>query len=160
MARDTEVADKVPPNRKTRIEYIEANETWQKRIAAEWGEKAARHMHIRHGFSILALHEQEPVGLISICWKTLTYPAADTFEGYIDIIEVLAGYRRQGIARRLVRLSADSAKNAGAYQLRAWSSEDKTEAIHMWKALGFGLHPGTVTVKTSDIHGCFVTMVL
>ncbi len=56
-------------------------------------------------------------------------PLRDAFEGHIDIIGVAAAYRRQGIATRLIEIAAERAREHGAYQLRAWSSEDKTEAI-------------------------------
>ena len=160
MVKDKKVVHKVQPKRKTHIETIEANEAWQNRIGAEWGEKAARHMHIQDGFTILALEDGEPIGLISVCWKKLPPPLNDTVEGYIDIIEVLAGYRRLGIARQLIELSAERSREYGAYQLRAWSSEEKTEAIPMWEKLGFGLYPATVTAKSAEIHGYFVTKVL
>ena len=47
------------------IDYIDADETWKQRIAEEWGEIVAQHMHIVNGFSILALCDGKPVGLTS-----------------------------------------------------------------------------------------------
>ena len=77
----------------TQIHYVDADEAWKGRIAEEWSETAARHMHIADGFLILALSDGDPVGLISVCWRRLPAPLARTIEGYIDIIEVLAGFR-------------------------------------------------------------------
>jgi GNAT superfamily N-acetyltransferase len=135
------------------IEYVEADEALKASIVALWGEVVERHMHIENGFSIVAMRAGEPIGLISVYWRRLPPPLPPTVEGYIDIIEVVEGYRRKGIATELVRRSAERARGRGAYQLRAWSSEDKVEAIPMWKALGFGLCPMT----ERRINGYFVT---
>ena len=117
-------------------------------------------MHIADGFSILALSDGQPVGLISVYWRRLPAPLAHTVDGYMDIIEVLAGFRRQGIATRMVELSIERAREQGVYQLRAWSSEDKAEAIPMWEALGFGLCPATTYPGGQEVKGYFQTRVL
>ena len=109
------------------------------RIKNEWGEKAARHMHLTDGFLIVALEGEILVGLISVYAKTLSAPLEESFDWYIDILEVSKDYRRKGIASQLVELAIQRAKEAGVYQIRSWSSENKIEAIPMWKALGFGL---------------------
>ena len=57
-------------------------------------------------------------------------------------------------------MAVERARARGVYQLRAWSSEDKTEAIPMWKALGFGLCPATTYPGGREIEGYFVTKVL
>jgi GNAT superfamily N-acetyltransferase len=144
----------------TYIDYIDADEAWKQRIAQEWGETAARHMHLAGGFSILALHDRKVVGLISVYWRALPAPLSDACEGYIDIVEVLAGFRRRGIATKLIEMSAERAQARGVHQLRAWSSEDKAEAIPMWQALGFGLCPATTYPKGQKVDGYFVTRVL
>ena len=145
---------------KTHVEHVDADEAWRQRIAEEWSESAARHMHIADGFSILALSEGKPIGLISVHWRKLAPPLDDTNEGYIDIIAVLAGFRRRRIATRLIEISAERARERGVRQLRAWSSEDKTEAMLMWKALGSGLCPATSYPKGKEVRGYLVTRVL
>lgn len=85
---------------------------------------------------------------------------SETYEAYIDIVEVLAAFRRKGIAKKMVELAIDHTVKAGVYQMRGWSSQDKTEAIQMWKALGFGLCPATVYPKGQQVNGYFVTRVL
>lgn len=142
------------------IDFITADEAWRRRIREQWGEVAARHMHITDGFSILALYDGEPVGLISVTWRELASPLPATVEGYIDIIEVAKGFRRQRIATRLIELCTERARAHGAYQLRAWSSDDKVEAIPMWRALGFGLCPATIYPGGQEVRGIFVTRVL
>jgi ribosomal protein S18 acetylase RimI-like enzyme len=142
------------------IDYVDAGEEWRQRIAEEWDEKAARHMHFGDGFSILALHEGKPVGLIAVAWKKLAPPLEDTLEGYIDIIEVRPGFRRQGIARKMTELAAERACGAKAYQLRAWSRQDKTEALPMWRALGFALNPVTHRMWGPELTGYFAVRTL
>ena len=147
-------------NREMNIRYIDADENMKERIAIEWGEKFARHMHLEDGFSILAMQNDKVAGLVSVYWKKLPHPLTETLEGYIDIIEVHQDFRRRGIAKQLVDLSLDRARRKIAYQLRAWSSLDKVEAIPMWKALGFGLCPATTFPQGQEVRGYFVTKVI
>jgi len=142
------------------IKFVKADEALKSRVAEEWGEKAARHMHLEDGFSLLALQDKKLVGLISMYWKTLPAPLPETCEGYIDILEVHKEYRRRGVATQLIDISFEYAKAKGAYQIRSWSSLDKTEAIPMWKALGFGLCPAITFPKGQEVKGYFVTKLL
>ena len=142
------------------LTYSDADETMRDRVGAEWGEKAARHMHLTDGFSIVALEGEILVGLISVYAKTLSAPLEESFDWYIDILEVSKDYRRKGIASQLVELAIQRAKEAGVYQIRSWSSEDKIEAIPMWKALGFGLCPAITYPQGKEVKGYFVAKVL
>lgn len=142
------------------IIFVDADEELKNRLAQEWGEKAARHMHLEDGFSILAMKENALVGLISVYWKILPSPLPETCEGYIDILEVHKDFRRRGIAAQLIDLSMQRAREKGVYQMRSWSSLDKTEAIPMWKALGFGLCPATTFPKGQEVKGYFVSKLL
>jgi GNAT superfamily N-acetyltransferase len=142
------------------IEYIDADKAIKRRIANEWGEKAAWHMHLEDGFSIVGVYADQIVGLISMYWKILPLPLPDTCEGYIDILEVHKDFRRRGIATKLIEMSLARAKERGAYQVRSWSSLDKTEAIPMWKALNFGLCPATTFPKGQEVRGYFVVKLL
>jgi GNAT superfamily N-acetyltransferase len=92
-----------------------------------------------------------------VYWKSLLPPLSETCEGYIDILQVHRDFRRQGIATRLIDLSLARAHEKGAYQMRAWSSLDKPEAIQMWKALGFGLCPAKTYPDGQEVTGYFVT---
>ena len=142
------------------IEFVGADEKLKSRVAEEWGEKMARHIHLENGFSILAMQGNDLVGLISVYWKMLPPPLPETCEGYIDILEVHKDFRRRGIAAQLIDMSLERAKEKGAYQMRSWSSLDKTEAIPMWKALGFGLCPATTFPGGQEVKGYFVTKLL
>ena len=142
------------------IRFVDSDETLKKRVADEWNEKAARHMHLEDGFSILAMQENDLVGLLSMYWKTLPPPLPETSEGYIDILEVHKDFRRKGIATQLIDISLKRAREKGLHQVRSWSSLDKTEAIPMWKALRFGLCPATTFPGGQEVKGYFVVKLL
>lgn len=142
------------------IAFVDADESLRDRIGREWGEMVARHMHTSDGFSIVTLAGDDIVGLIAVVWRDLPPPLPDTVEAYIDIIEVRSDFRRQGIAAELVRLAVARARERGAYQMRAWSSDDKVEAIPMWRALGFGLCPTTTYPRGRAVQGYFATLVV
>ncbi len=139
---------------------VEAGEALREWLGREWGSVIATHIHLSDGFSLVALDGDEPAGLISIAWRKLPPPLPPTVEAFIDIIEVPPDYRRRGVARRLVALAAARARAQGAYQLRAWSSADKREAIPFWRALGFALCPATTYPGGTAVEGCFVALVL
>ena len=143
-----------------KIRYVDADAVLKHQVMKEWGEKTANHMHLEDGFSILALQENDIAGLISVYWKKLPPPLPDICEGYIDILEVHKDFRRSGIATQLIHLSLERAKERDVYQMRAWSSLDKREAIRMWKTLGFCLCPATTYPKGQEVMGCFVTKLL
>ena len=144
----------------SRLSYLEGDEHMKDRVCAEWGEKAARHMHLTDGFSIVTLDDETLVGLISVYAKKLPAPLLGLFEWYIDILEVHKDYRRQGIATNLIEMAYTRAKESGIYQIRSWSSEDKIEAIPMWKALGFGMCPAITYPQGKEVKGYFVVKVL
>jgi len=141
------------------LQYQDADESLKIAIAHQWGETAARHMHLQDGFSIVALHGEKPVGLVSVYWRSLPPPLDAVHEGYIDIIEVHPNFRRQGIARHLVALCLERAQAHGAYQVRAWSSEDKQAAIDMWQALGFSLCPAVTYPQGKEVRGFYAACI-
>jgi len=142
------------------IEYLEIDDSWKTRIIDEWNEKVERHLHYSDGFTIVALYENYSVGIISVYWRELPNPLRSTIEGYINILEVRPEYRRRGIARQLINISIEKAREYDAFQLRSWSSEDKVEAIPMWKKLEFGLCPATTFPRDQEVHGFFVAKLL
>jgi GNAT superfamily N-acetyltransferase len=142
------------------LTYFDADENLKNRIGAEWGEKAIKHMHLIDGFSTIAFDDDIIVGLISVYRKRLPFPLVESFDWYIDILEVHKDYRRKGIGTHLIKTACDRAKESGVYQIRSWSSEDKIEAILMWKALGFGLCPAITYPQGKEVKGYFVVKVL
>lgn len=146
----------------SKIQYVEADKKFRDRISKEWSQIAANHMHIEDGFSIVAMDKDELVALISVYWKSMPKPMDGIYDGYIDIIEVRNDYRGMGIARRLIEMACKRCKKQGAFQIRAWSSQDKQEAVKMWKTLGFGLCPTYIfSEKTgTNIDGFYVAKAL
>lgn len=142
------------------IRLVDLDEPLGRRIRAEVGETAWRYLHPEGGFAIVALAGEELVGFIAVQPRPLPAPLPATTESYIDIIEVLESHRRKGVARRLVAAAARRGTASGHYQLRAWSSSDKAEAIPMWKALGFGVVPTTTFPGGQAVPGYFVTLPL
>jgi ribosomal protein S18 acetylase RimI-like enzyme len=142
------------------IQYLDIDTSWRDRISGQFGETAARHLRFSDGFSIAAIDQEQIAGFISVYWNKLPDPFTNTLEGYINIIEVDPHYRRRGIASKLVDLAMQRAVDQNACQLRAWSSEDKTEALAMWKKLGFGLSPAFQYFRGQEIRGFYVTKVL
>ena len=125
------------------ITFADADVALCEQLREEWGSWASGHVHIEDGFSLVAFHGARPVGLLAMEWKALPGPLPPHLEGHIDILHVLEGYRRIGIARKMVGVSLARAMGAGAVQVRAWSSDDKREAISLWDSLGFALCPVT-----------------
>lgn len=71
-------------------------------------------------------------------------PLEQYFDGFIEVIEVAEKYRRQGIGKTLVGLLEKYAAAYGYYQIRAWSSSDKVEALHMWRKLHYCMCPAAM----------------
>lgn len=142
------------------VTLLELDAGWLPRIAEEWGQKAARHLHFEDGFTLAASCEGQAVGLVSSYWRWLPAPLEETKELYIDILEVRPPYRRRGIARRLIAETVRRAMEGGVYQVRSWSSSDKLEALPMWRRLSFGLVPATTYPRGQPVEGFFVTRVL
>lgn len=142
--------------------YVLADEALRERLGREWGRVVADHMPIQteEGFSLVALAGDTPAGVIGVLWQQLPGPLPGTKEAFINIIEVHRDFRRQGIARELVVQTLKIAAEAGAYQVRAWSSEDKVQAIPMWRALGFGLCPAEIFPGGKTIRGFYVARVI
>ena len=140
--------------------FQEANRELKDRILAAWSWVKPRWLHADDGFTVVAVEHDEIVGFISVQWRQLPPPLAGVEEGFVDIIDVSASHRRRGIGRRLVELAIARCRARGVYQVRAWSSQDKVEAIPMWRALGFGLCPATEHPRGQAVRGYFVAFPL
>lgn len=99
-------------------------------------------LNFGEGFYALGAYDGEtPVGFMSLGTGRLIPPLKGEEDAFVDAIEVESAYRRQGIARAMVAMAEDWARQRRFRQIRAWSSEDKVEAIGMWSALGYCLCP-------------------
>ena len=124
--------------------------------SSKFYEKAYRHFHLDDGFMVNAVMEGKSVGLISSYWRKLPQHLQETRELYIDFLEVDHDYRRRGIAKRLIEITIEKAVLGNAYQVRSWSSENRLEALPMWKRLGFGLCPATTYPRGKEVNGFFI----
>jgi ribosomal protein S18 acetylase RimI-like enzyme len=117
----------------TNIRYQKCDADLKRLVGEVMGDIAKRHIRLKEGFAFVAMDVQTPVGVIAVYRRRLPDPLPETFEGFINIIEVAKSHRRRGIGRRLVEMSIVRCQDEGLYQIRGWSSDDKSEAIPMWK---------------------------
>lgn len=130
------------------IAYQEINTCLLEIISVLYGEGIKKHIHIGNdSYSLVALHNGSPVGFISAYMRNLVVPIGEETDAYIDIIEVDEKFCRMGIASEMVARTEEWAKKAGLLQIRAWSSQNKVEAISMWRSLGYGLCPAKIWVE-------------
>ena len=123
------------------VEISRADESWAEQMAPMWAGGTRKNFHLQDGFSVVAHCRGRLLGYISVVWRDLPMPLTGSREAFIDFIGVREELWRQGVARRLVAEAECIARNQGVCQIRAWSSQDKTAAIPMWRALGFALCP-------------------
>ncbi|MCL2363749.1 MAG: GNAT family N-acetyltransferase [Defluviitaleaceae bacterium] len=135
-----------------KISYQEINANLLENIAIKYGEVAKNHIHTEDdSYSLAAMHDDVPIGFISTYTRNLDAPIGEERDAYIDIIEVDDACKRMGIATELVKRTEAWAMKNGLLQIRAWSSQDKTEAIPMWRNLGYGLCPAKIWLERHNI---------
>ncbi len=71
-------------------------------------------------------------------------------ELFVQTFGVEAAYRRQGFGRALQLAALDLAKTFGCYQLRSWSTPDKTANYALKISLGFAALPATQQTPGGD----------
>ena len=71
-------------------------------------------------------------------------------ETFVQTFAVDQGHRRRGIGRALQAAALVWTRDAGALQMRSWSSLDKPENYALKLSMGFAMHP-----STHDAHGGF-----
>lgn len=135
----------------TEITFKEIDKVIEKQIVQIWGNWVTEYGCIHYGkgcYSMAALLNNLPIGYISLYPIHFPIPLGTYSEAYIDDIEVHQDFRRNGVAKKLVFLAENWAKNYGYTQIRAWSSDDKISAIKMWHSLGYGLCPAYMRGKS------------
>lgn len=152
------------------IVYQGIDKEMEKKIVQVFGEWVTEFecIHYEEGsYSIAALYEDKPVGFISTYPLNLPEPLQQYSDAYIDVIEVHENFRRQGIAKKLLSMTEEWAKDYGYPQVRSWSSDDKAEAIPMWFALGYGVCPAVMRGESllkefagMPIYGFYVSKIL
>lgn len=130
------------------ITYQKIDSELLEKIVVKYGEMAKKHIHTENGScSLAAVCDDTLIGFISSYTRNLAVPIGDEKDAYIDIIEVDKEYQQMGIATELVMRTEEWAKKTGLLQIRAWSSQDKVEAIPMWRSLGYGLCPAKIWLE-------------
>jgi len=144
------------------MKFTKADSLIYQEIKKEFGKEKADLLHFNRGFTYVALDDKEIAGFVSAKLQKLPYIVNNVFESFIDVIEVKEKYRRKGIAKKLLDFAEKESKESGVYQIRAWSSEDKKEAIVMWQKLGFCLHPQEIIsiITKKPVKGYFITKIL
>lgn len=80
-------------------------------------------------------------------------PLSETF---VQTFAVEAAHRRQGFGRALQLAALDLTRALGGYQMRSWSSLDKSANYALKLSLGFAAHPAVqVTSSGQAISGVY-----
>lgn len=131
--------------------YIKITEKILQMIREQYNDDLADHISIDDvSFSLAAIQEGKVLGFISTYSHRLPAPFEEKDEAYINVLEVDIEHRNQGIASKLIQASETYFKQDNVKQIRAWSSTDKYEALHLWSKLGFSLVPAKVTSKATN----------
>lgn len=93
---------------------------------------------------IAAIDGETVVGFAALRPSRWIAPLNQYFDGFIEVIEVAETYRRQGIGSTLVKALEEYARDFGYYQIRGWSSDDKVEALNMWRKLNYCMCPAAM----------------
>lgn len=115
-----------------------ANALWPDSSIAEMSE------HFHHVFenpraaAYLALEESAPVGFIELSTRTdYVEGANDSPVAYIEGIYVAPKFQKQSIARKLVELAEDWARQQGFRQLCSDTELENEDSIQFHQAVGF-----------------------
>jgi GNAT superfamily N-acetyltransferase len=111
-------------------------------------------------YSIIAMKSDEPIGLIVAKKRALPDPLSDVVEVFIDVIEVDQQYQRRGVGTELMRHVNEWAVQIEASQVRAWSEEIRTDALLMWRKMGFTFSTLTFKQEETKRHGFYVARTL
>jgi GNAT superfamily N-acetyltransferase len=120
------------------ITYLPANDELKIRIQQDWSSNAGDYISLdEESFSLGALADAVPIGVISARKRPLTEPLCALHEAFIYIIEVSDEYRRLGIGSALVEAVIVWAKQQSVLQVGAWSMSTRVEVLHLWHKFGF-----------------------
>ena len=122
-------------------------------IKEQYGDMLASHVKLdENSYSVAIVLDDLVIGFISTYMKNLSAPLEGDKEAYINVIEIHPDHRNKGYATKLIQMTEAHFRSEGIKQIRAWSSEDKYEAINLWKKLHYGLSPASIiSEKTEEI---------
>lgn len=129
------------------VVYKEIDSAVEAAIIAQFGCWVREYNCLVRGdgcYLVAALDGDRVAGFAALHPKQWIAPLEQYSDGFIEVIEVAEEYQRQGIASRLVKMLEEYAASYGYYQIRAWSSEDKVEALNMWRKLNYCMCPAAM----------------
>lgn len=129
------------------IKYVDITDEIEKKIIEHFGSWVKEYNCIQRGdgcFTIAALYEDEVVGCAAVHPAQFIPPLEKYYDAFIELIEVDENYRRQGIGKHMVGILEEKSREYGYKQIRAWSSEDKVEALNMWYSLNYCMCPAAM----------------
>ncbi len=143
------------------VKFVNYTTDFKELLTSTYSQMHTNHMKLGDdSFSLIAIKEDNIIGMISTYKKFLSEPFTTEFDAYINILEVLPEYRNKGLATNLIKRTEKHYKSLGYRQLRAWSSIDKTEALHLWKKMHYTLNPTTLHYADEEVDGYFVSKIL
>ena len=137
------------------IVYKEIDTDIERMIAEQYGSWVNDYDCLVRGegcFLIAAMDGECVAGFAALRPAQWIKPLEMYRDAFIEVIEVKKAYRRQGIGSQLVKWLEGFAKEYGYYQIHAWSSDDKVEALHMWYKLNYCMCPAAM-LGVSSVPG-------
>jgi len=143
------------------IIYREVKENEVEKIKNKYKEYINDNNNLHFGIGSLTLGafiDDEPIGVISTYAKNLTGILNQKVDAYIDVLIVDEEYRRQGIARKMIKFTEYWAKKYGYRQIRTFNKEEEKAAIEMWYFMSYCMNPA-LEYETNK-PGYYVTKML
>jgi len=142
------------------VSYVPVDEAIERKIYA-WSDDASTKIKKydmlpnRDGcYRIAAMCGGQAVGFAAFAPARWTAPLGRYGDAFIHSIEVAEPFRRRGIGRQLITMLEERAREYGHRQIRAWSSCESPEALHMWYAMGYAMCPASEPIyKHGKIKG-------
>lgn len=129
------------------IIYKEIDTALEDAVVAQYGDWVREYECLVRGAGcrlIAAMDGDVVAGFAALHPEQWIAPLENYSDGFIEVIEVAKAYQRQGIGSTLVKLLEEYAASYGYYQIRAWSSSDKVEALNMWRKLNYCMCPAAM----------------
>jgi GNAT superfamily N-acetyltransferase/SAM-dependent methyltransferase len=139
------------------ITYVPIGKAAERKIIAWFGDGITKYDMLpnRDGcYRVAAMRGEQVVGFAAASPARWKPPLEQYGDAFIHSIEVDESFRRRGIARRLITMLEDWARDSGYRQIRAWSSFESPEALHMWYAMGYAMCPAVEPIyENGKVNG-------
>jgi len=131
------------------IECREIKESDMKDIVIKFGEKILKYNMVnfsKENFNLGVFSDDKIVGLICVGVTSVISPLQEK-DAFLLYGEIDEKFRNRGLATMLIKSAEQWAKDKKLFQIRGWSGQDKIEAIHLLKKLGYGMCPSIMYDK-------------